>query len=163
MAEKKSQGAERTELWVYLCGAGREFVSLRSLLSRALESGSRAVVRVREEERETLDKKLWHGSDAGVLLPHGEATANHSDRQPILITKEESAEPEPPANGARLWFQYLAPRVALPKPHNYERMFVVAIEGSLGEAQFDEWRASGYAVRLYRQDESNRWHEEKPD
>ena len=156
--------AEKTELGVYLCNTGREFASLRSLLARALESGARAVVRVREEEGEMLDKKLWHGSDSGILLPHGTATSPQADRQPILLTTEGETEGEAeakPANGASLWFHYLAPRADLPKPKTYERMFIIAAEGSLGEDKFDQWRASGYAVRLWRQDESNRWRAEQ--
>ncbi len=159
MAKADTAGAE---LGVYLCSAGREFASLRSLLTRALESGARAVVRVREEESEALDKRLWHGSDSGILLPHGDATAPQADRQPIVLITEGQAETKP-SNGARLWFQYLAPRVALPEVNRFDRMFVIAVEGSLGAVQFDEWRASGYVVRLWRQDESNHWREEKPE
>lgn len=59
---------------------------LPKLLEKVLESGQRAVVRCPTAERaERLNDWLW-SYDAASFLPHGLATENHADRQPVIVT-----------------------------------------------------------------------------
>ncbi|MEO0358921.1 MAG: DNA polymerase III subunit chi, partial [Pseudomonadota bacterium] len=55
--------------------------------------GWRVVVRGTSADRmEWLDQQLWLGPDDG-FLPHGLATDEHADRQPILLTHETQSVP----------------------------------------------------------------------
>ncbi len=62
--------------------------ALLALLPKCLGQGWRVVVRGTSQDRlDWLDQKLWQGPDDG-FLPHGLATADHADKQPILLADE---------------------------------------------------------------------------
>lgn len=75
-----------TEVWFYHLERARLEKVLPDLLTRTLERGWKAVVRVGSRERaEALDGHLWTFDDES-FLPHGSEGEAHAERQPIYLT-----------------------------------------------------------------------------
>ena len=62
---------------------------LPQLLEKTLERGWRAVVQASSQERlDSLSASLWTWRD-DAFLPHGDATAGHSEHQPIWLCTDD--------------------------------------------------------------------------
>ena len=128
--------------------------ALPDLLSRSLERGWRAVVKVGSDERlQALNAHLWTYDEAS-FLPHGAAGDGHAEEQPIWLTTGD----ENP-NGAHVRFVVDGAEAA--DFQGYERT-VVMFDASDAEAvrrARETWKATrevGEAA-YWRQDESGRW------
>ncbi len=69
--------------------------TLPMLLGKAREAGWRVAVRGVDPARmDWLDEKLWLGPEE-AFLPHGQATAPHAARQPVLLTTATDCPNDP--------------------------------------------------------------------
>lgn len=81
--------AVATEVWFYHLERVPVEQLLPELLSKTLEKGWRAHVRLSSEERvKYFNSHLWTFRP-GSFLPHGTASDGSSERQPILLTTTE--------------------------------------------------------------------------
>ncbi len=131
--------------------------ALPKLLERTVESGKRAVVLVRSEERaESLADLLWT-YDPESWLPHGTAKDGAPGDQPVWLTSED-ANP----NGAN--FLFLADGADSANLAAYERCFDL-FDGNDPEAVAAaraRWKArqeAGHRLRYWQQTERGGWEE----
>lgn len=78
------------ELWFYHLERTSLDQALPELLMKVMERGSRALVVSPDEERiRALDAALWTFRD-DAFLPHGRADEPEPERQPVLLSTEET-------------------------------------------------------------------------
>ena len=78
------------ELWFYHLERTSLDQALPELLLKVMERGARALVVSPDEERiRTLDAGLWTYRD-DAFLPHGRADDAEPERQPVLLSTEET-------------------------------------------------------------------------
>ncbi len=131
--------------------------ALPKLLERTVESGKRAVVLVRSEERaESLADLLWT-YDPAAWLPHGTVKDGDAADQPVWLTAED-ANP----NGAT--FLFLADGADSVQLASYDRCFDL-FDGNDPEAVAaarTRWKArlvAGHTLRYWQQTERGGWEE----
>jgi len=131
--------------------------ALPKLLERTVESGKRAVVMVRSEERaEAIADMLWT-YDPDAWLPHGTARDGHPAEQPVWLTAED-ANP----NGAT--FLFLADGADSANLASYERCFDL-FDGNdpdavtAARARWKARQSAGHKLRYWQQTERGGWEE----
>jgi DNA polymerase-3 subunit chi len=78
------------ELWFYHLEQSSLEEVLPELLEKTLSRGWRALVRAADDDRlKALDASLWTWREDS-FTPHGRASDDHADRQPVLLTTEDA-------------------------------------------------------------------------
>jgi DNA polymerase-3 subunit chi len=128
---------------------------LPRLLTKALQTGERAVVLLGSPERvDSLNNLLWTCDDRG-FLPHGSAKDGEAERQPIWLTHLD----ENP-NGAA--FLFMADRAQSAKLGDYKRCFELfdgRDEAAVADSRerWKSYKAAGHSVVYWQQTESGGW------
>lgn len=129
---------------------------LPQLLEKSLERGWRVVVQAGSPDRvEALDASLWTYSDESFLA-HGKASEPDADKQPILITTDETRP-----NGATV--RFLVDGASLPADMaGYERV-IMMFDGTdpdavdAARAQWSLAKSGGHVCTYWRQSPEGRW------
>lgn len=79
-----------TEYWFYHLEASTLKGVLPELLSRTLQKGWRALVKLPPSDMADMDAYLWQFQDDS-FLPHGRDDEPQSDQQPIVLTSEANS------------------------------------------------------------------------
>lgn len=148
-----------SELWFYHLERGAAEDSLPVLLSKTLERGWRALVRLGSEDRlRALDAHLWTWRDES-FLPHGAATEAQAEHQPILLTTG-------PANLNRAQALFLIDDAPFPEletgGEGFERC-VLMFNGGDAETvtrareQWTEAKERGFELSYWQQTPQGRW------
>lgn len=129
--------------------------ALPKLLEKVLQSGLRALVMARSEERiEALNAALW-AYDPNSFLPHGCRADGSPERQPIWLTTEDAN-----ANGATVLV--LTDGAASTRIGEFERCLEL-FDGNdserVGEARqrWSDYAAAGHAVTYWQQRDGGGW------
>lgn len=137
------------ETWFYHLERSALEPVLADLLERTLKRGWRALVRSPDPQRlSQLDERLWTYRDDS-FLPHGRAGEPLADRQPVLLSTEETA-----ANGANALF--LVDGAELGSLATWERRLYLFdgrddAQRALARTRWREAKASGGPVSYWRQ------------
>ncbi|MCB1969728.1 MAG: DNA polymerase III subunit chi [Geminicoccaceae bacterium] len=130
--------------------------ALPRLLTKVLQSGQRALVRVSDTERlNRLDAVLWTFGD-GSFLPHGTIRDGRTERQPVLLTTRGDDNP----NGAR--YLFLIDQAVAEDATSFDRCFEL-FDGRDHEAVAaarNRWRwamTQGIDCIYWQQDERGHW------
>ena len=143
------------EFWFYHLESQPLQTVLPILLEKTLSRGWRACVRFSTPERlESIDSVLWTYRD-DAFLPHGTVRDGKAERQPILLTLDET---NPNAADAL----FLLEAATEGKPRRFRRimrLFDGADEEakSLARAEWREARSDGFEVSYWRQDSGGAW------
>lgn len=133
--------------------------ALFKLLSKAYETGHRAVVRfAHDEDVAAYDTALWT-REPDSFLPHGTAASKHvQDEKILLISVDE--------NPNKAEFAFIFPEASAENLDFYERVFFL-FEGS-SEAQVKEarerWKLlkdKGFELIYWTQDDTGKWAKKK--
>jgi DNA polymerase-3 subunit chi len=143
------------EVWFYHLERTALDQALPELLTKTLQKGWRALVRLTDPGRaEAIDTRLWTWRD-DAFLPHGLATEPMAERQPILLT---TGEDNP--NAAQALFVLDGAEIGSLEP--FERcilLFDGADPAALARAR-EQWKtlkASGAPVSYWREGETRGW------
>lgn len=144
-----------TEVLFYHLTESRLEDALPPLLEKSLERGWRVVVQTgSEERRDALDQHLWTYRDES-FLPHGTDSAQHPDRQPVLICATQGN-----ANGAQV--RFIVDGADPSELADYERA-VFMFDGhdqAQVEAARSHWKAlkdEGHDLTYWQQTQDRRW------
>src|SRR5258706_4158464 len=143
------------EFWFYHLESQPLQTVLPILLEKTLSRGWRACVRFSTPERlESIDSVLGTYR-AYASLPHGTVRDGKAERQPILLTLDETNP-----NAADALFLLEAATEGEPRRfRRIMRLFDGADEEakSLARAEWREARADGFEVSYWRQDSGGAW------
>lgn len=149
-----------TELFFYHLEQHKLERVLPLLLAKTLERGWKAVVECASQERaDALDAHLWTYADDS-FLPHGLAASPDAERQPVLITTDDSN-----ANKAEVRFFVDGARPANGAEDGlasaYQRL-VYLFDGrdpAATQAARTDWKAlrDVHDVTYWKQDANGRW------
>ena len=143
------------ELWFYHLERSSLEEVLPELLEKTLARNWHALVRSPDENRlSALDQLLWTWKDVS-FLPHGLASADDADKQPILLSVHDDR-----ANEAQCLF--LLDGASFDNPDAYERTIVLFDGGdeSAVNASRTLWKQAsndGRKVSYWRQSPEGRW------
>ena len=147
--------AAACEVWFYHLERTPLDQALPELLTKTLQKGWRALVRLTDAGRaEAIDTRLWTWRD-DAFLPHGLSTEPMAERQPILLTTSD----ENP-NGAQALFILDGAEIGSLEP--FERcilLFDGADPAALQRAR-EQWKtlkATGAPVSYWREGETRGW------
>lgn len=152
--------AKGVEHWFYHLESQSLAEALPPLLEKARAKGWRAFVRVGSPARlQELDDALWTYRDE-AFLAHGRADEPHAERQPILLSLDET-----PLNGAELIVTVdgAALPVDVAKAQRCVTMFDARDEDAVHAAR-QTWKTlktAGAALSYWRQSPDGGWREEK--
>jgi DNA polymerase-3 subunit chi len=147
--------AQPCEVWFYHLERTPLDQALPELLTKTLQKGWRALVRLTDPGRaEAIDGRLWTWRD-DAFLPHGLATEPMAERQPILLT---TIGDNP--NAAQALF--ILDGAEIGSLEAYERcilLFDGADPAALARAR-EQWKtlkAAGAPVSYWREGETRGW------
>lgn len=145
----------KPEIWFYHLERSTLDQVLPGLLEKTLQRGWRALVRGAVSHRlDELDEHLWTYRDDS-FLPHGRASEDHADRQPILLS--ESGENQ---NGAQALF--ITDESELGDTEGYERCFII-FDGRAEQAvqharaRWSTLKAANANLAYWKQTDEGRW------
>lgn len=144
-----------TDVFFYHLQARPLEAALPQLLEKCLARGWRCVVQAASPERvEALDQVLWTYDEAS-FLPHGTNRQPDPDRQPILLTTEETNP-----NGSAV--RFLVEGASIPDLSGYERV-IHLFDGNDSEEidrarhAWRQARSAGHEVTYWQQVEGGGW------
>ena len=144
-----------TEIWFYHLERSTLDQVLPELLTKTLQRGWRALVRVSEPRRlDDIDEHLWTYRDDSFLA-HGRAGEDNASRQPILLS--ESGEN---ANGAQALF--IVNQAELGDTEEFERCFIIfdGRDDAALQAARERWKTlkgQGANLAYWKQSDEGRW------
>ena len=130
--------------------------ALPRLLTKVLQTGKRALVRVADGERMTrLDTHLWTFGE-GSFLPHATMRDARAERQPVLLTTTSSDNP----NDAG--YLFLIDQASGEDAGSFERCFELfnGRDEEAVSAARNRWRwatAKGFACIYWQQEPGGKW------